>query len=188
MLELWIDCISGSDGQLHKMAWNFEVLEIHCNYHNPCIKSVVFLFWHPRKKLSVIIEPSLWEVHLEIFVDHCQLKYPFIPSKVKWTSQEVCRVLKKNNGRESSIQQFLSLYRIRPNPNTILGKSPAELIFSWKIWSVFDRLLLVRKKKKICLNNKNFKNTKYTPKYFRPRDKMFFFKCIVVQRNSGKRL
>ena len=46
------------------------------------------------------------------------------------------RTLKKNNGldmEESSIQQFLSVYRITPNPNTILGKSPAELMFSQKI-------------------------------------------------------
>ena len=87
------------------------------------------------------------------------------------------RALKKNNGldtEESSIQQFLSVYRITPNPNTIPGKTPAKLMFSQKIWSVFDRLLPVRKKKKIYSNNKNFKNTKYTPKYFRPGDKVFF--------------
>ena len=41
---------------------------------------------------------------------------------------------------------------------------------------VFDRLLPVQKKKKIYTNNKKFKNTKYTPKYFMPEDKMFFFK------------
>ena len=37
--------------------------------------------------------------------------------------------LKKNNGHdaeESSIQQFLSVYRITPNPNTISRKSPVE--------------------------------------------------------------
>ena len=46
------------------------------------------------------------------------------------------RALKKTNGQdteESNIQQFLSAYRITPNPNTISGKSPAELMFSQKI-------------------------------------------------------
>ena len=84
--------------------------------------------------------------------------------------------LKKTNGldtEESSIQQFLSVYRITPNPNTISGKSPAELMFSWKICSVFHRLLPVRKKKFTQIT-KILKTQKYTPKYFRLRDKVFF--------------
>ena len=43
------------------------------------------------------------------------------------------RALKKNNGldtEEGSIQQFLRVYRITVNPNTISGKSPAKLMFS----------------------------------------------------------
>ena len=41
---------------------------------------------------------------------------------------------------ESSIQRFLSIYRITPNPNTISGKSPSELMISQKIRFVSDRL------------------------------------------------
>ena len=61
------------------------------------------------------------------------------------------RALKKNNGldtEKSSIQQFLRVYRIIPYPNTILGKSPAELMFSQKIQSVFDQLFWFGKRKK----------------------------------------
>ena len=99
--------------------------------------------------------------------------YPRLHGQAERFVDTFKRALKKNNGldtEESSIQQFLSVYRITPNPNTISGKSPAELMFSWKIQSVFDRLLRVQKRKKIHSNNKNFKNTKYTPKYFRTRD------------------
>ena len=52
------------------------------------------------------------------------------------------RALKKNNDldmEESSNQRFVSVYRITPNPNTISGKSPAELIFLGKfdLWPTF---------------------------------------------------
>ena len=77
----------------------------------------------------------------------------------------------KNNGldtEESSIHQFLREYWILPNPNTISGKSPTELMFSRKIRSVFDRLLPIWKKKIIYSNNKDFKNTIYS-KVFQAR-------------------
>ena len=44
------------------------------------------------EKLSVIMEPNSQEVNLEFFVDHCQIS---IPSKVGWTSREVCRYILK---------------------------------------------------------------------------------------------
>lgn len=59
------------------------------------------------------------------------------------------RALKKTNGTntdDGNIQQFLSIYRITPNPNAISGMSPAELMFARKIRSVFNRLLPDRKK------------------------------------------
>ena len=54
------------------------------------------------------------------------------------------RVLKKNQGMdtdEKSLEIFLSVYRITPNPNTNAGLSPAELMFARKIRSAFDRIL-----------------------------------------------
>ena len=83
------------------------------------------------------------------------------------------RALKKNNGLDTE-QQFLSIYRITPNPNTISGKSPAELMFSRKIRSVFDRLLPVRKKKKKNYSNdKNCKITEYTQSITGPETRYF---------------
>ena len=54
------------------------------------------------------------------------------------------RALKKNQGMdtdEKSLENFLSVYRITPNLNTNAGSSPAELMFTRKIRSVFDRIL-----------------------------------------------
>ena len=54
------------------------------------------------------------------------------------------RALRKNQGmdtNERSIQKFLAVYRITPNPNMSSDSSPAELMFARKISSVFDRLL-----------------------------------------------
>ena len=54
------------------------------------------------------------------------------------------RALKKNQDMdtdEKSLENFLSVYRITPNPNTNSGLSPAELMFARKIRSVFDRIL-----------------------------------------------
>ena len=86
------------------------------------------------------------------------------------------RAIKKNSGMdtdEASLQQFLSVYRITPNPNTVSGKSPAELMFSRKIRSVFDRLLPVRKNTKF-VNNK-YKNTETnSTRKFRRGEKVFF--------------
>ena len=45
------------------------------------------------------------------------------------------RALKKNQGMgtdEKSLENFLSVYRITPNPNTNAGLSPAELMFARK--------------------------------------------------------
>ena len=54
------------------------------------------------------------------------------------------RVIKKANGIEAEnkeLQEFQSIYRIRPQPNTNVNMSPAELIFARKIRSVFDKLI-----------------------------------------------
>ena len=54
------------------------------------------------------------------------------------------RALRKNQGMdtdEKSIQKFVVVYRITPNPNTDSGLSPTEPMYARKIRSVFDRLL-----------------------------------------------
>ena len=53
------------------------------------------------------------------------------------------RALKKasRTPTEKVIQQWLQVYRITPNPNTLLAVSPAETMFARKIRSVFDKLL-----------------------------------------------
>ena len=61
------------------------------------------------------------------------------------------RTLRKNQVLDTdkhSIQKFLAVYRIIPNPNTRSKLSPAELMIAQKIRSIFDKLL-PRPKKKI---------------------------------------
>ena len=76
----------------------------------------------------------------------------------------------KTNGTgtdDGNIQQSFSIYRITPNPNGISGISPAELIFSRKIRSLFNRLL---PKKKRSYQNRT---KQINMKYFRPGDEVF---------------
>ena len=53
------------------------------------------------------------------------------------------RAFKKALGTptDRALQQFLQVYRITPNPNTSMGRSPAETIFARKVKSVFDKLI-----------------------------------------------
>ena len=52
------------------------------------------------------------------------------------------------------LQQFLNVFRIIPNPNTVSEKSPAELIFVRKIKSIFNKLPLDRRAR-TSRNNSN---------------------------------
>ena len=59
------------------------------------------------------------------------------------------RTIKKQMGpkqKNEELQEFLFIYRITPNPNTNANKSPAELMFSRKIQSVFDKLIPSKKR------------------------------------------
>ena len=61
------------------------------------------------------------------------------------------RAIKKANGIETEnekLQEFLSIYRITPNPNTNANMSPTELMFARKIRSIFDKLIPSKKKRK----------------------------------------
>ena len=61
------------------------------------------------------------------------------------------RAIKKANGIEAEneeLQEFLFIYQITPNPNTNANMSPAELMFTTKIRSIFDKLIPSKKKKK----------------------------------------
>ena len=71
------------------------------------------------------------------------------------------RAIKKANGIETEneeLQEFLSIYRIAPNPDTNANKSPAELMFAWKIRLIFDKLIPSKKgnRKKINSSNKTY--------------------------------
>ena len=62
------------------------------------------------------------------------------------------RAIKKANGikaENEELQEFLSIYRITPNPNTNANMSPVELMFTRKIRSIFDKLIPSKKKKKL---------------------------------------
>ena len=98
------------------------------------------------------------------------------------------RAIKKANGMEAEneeLQEFLSIYRITPNPNTNANMSPAELMFARKIRLVFDKLILSKKRirKKINISNKTYS----------PREKIYFLnyhlgKATWLQRIIEKRI
>ena len=62
------------------------------------------------------------------------------------------RAIKKANGikaENEELQEFLSIYRITPNPNTNANMSSGELMFARKIRSLFDKLIPSKKGKKL---------------------------------------
>ena len=65
-----------------------------------------------------------------------------------------------------ALQQFLQVSRITSNPNTPMGRSPAETMFSRKIKSVFDKLIPRQAKFKKTVSSHK--------KHFFPRDKVLF--------------
>ena len=80
--------------------------------------------------------------------------------------------LKKANGikaENEELQEFLSIYRITPNLNTNANMSRAELMFAWKIQSVFDKLIPSEKgnKTKINTSNKTYKKNLFPKLSFR---------------------
>ena len=78
------------------------------------------------------------------------------------------RAIKKANEIEAEneeLQEFQSIYRITPNPNTNANMFPAELMFARKIRSIFDKLIPLKKEirkklipliKLIVLRKKNY--------------------------------
>ena len=81
------------------------------------------------------------------------------------------RALQKNKDMdtdEHTIQKFLAVYRITPNPNNDLNSSPAELMFARKIRSIFDRLLPEKKKKRIT------RKERLPVRRYSPGDKVYF--------------
>ena len=74
------------------------------------------------------------------------------------------RALKKASGTptDKALQQFLQIYRITPNPNTLLTVSPVETMFARKIRSVIDKLLPKQNK---------LRNTTLAPKKGSTREK-----------------
>ena len=74
------------------------------------------------------------------------------------------RAIKKANGikaENEELQEFLSIYRLTPNPNTNANVSPAELMFARKIRSKFDKLIPSKKgNKRINSSNKTYSRGK----------------------------
>ena len=63
-----------------------------------------------------------------------------------------------------------------PNPNTQSGLSPTELMFGWRIISIYDKLLAGHKIKVL-------ENTKQTSnRYFKPGDKNFSGYIFLVKK------
>ena len=80
------------------------------------------------------------------------------------------RALKKASGTstDKALRQFPQVYKITPNPSTLLAVSPDETIFARKIRSVFDQLL--------PKENKLRKTTLAPNKTFNPGEKNYFKK------------
>ena len=81
------------------------------------------------------------------------------------------RGLKRINGEQNevvSLQQFLRIHRMTPNPNTQSGLSLAELMFGRKVRSIYDKLLPGRKIN-VWKNTKQMSN-----RYFKHGDRFFF--------------
>ena len=97
------------------------------------------------------------------------------------------RALQKNrhlDTDERTIQKFLAIYRVTPNPNNDVKASPADLMFARKIRSIFDRLLPDRKK---VTQKEKFLVRQYSPGekvYFKnfQKGKNFWMEGIVKQR------
>ena len=89
------------------------------------------------------------------------------------------RALKKASATpmDKALQQFLLVYRITPNPNTLLAVSPAKTMFARKIRSVFDKLLPKQ--------NKLRKTTLALKKRFNLGEKIYF-RNIKIIRPVGK--
>ena len=66
---------------------------------------------------------------------------------------------------DKALQQFLQVYRITPNPSTLLAVLPAETSFARKIRSVFDKLLPKQNK---------LRKTTIAPKKVQPEKKNLF--------------
>ena len=76
--------------------------------------------------------------------------------------------LKRQMGIETEkeeLQEFLSINRITPNPNTNANMSPAELMFAKKIRSLFVKLILSKKgNEKKLISLRRLKGKKLFPK------------------------
>ena len=53
------------------------------------------------------------------------------------------------------LQEFLSIYRITPNPNSNANMSPAELMFAWEKSINIQLIDSVKKKEKKKINTSN---------------------------------
>ena len=80
---------------------------------------------------------------------------------------------------DRALQQFLQVYGITPNPNTPMGRSPAETMFARKIKSVFDKLIPQQAKFRKTISSHK--------KQFYPSDNVLFkaYKNIITFLEVG---
>ena len=76
------------------------------------------------------------------------LTNPRSSNQEEWFMNTFKRALKKSNGgsTEATLQQFLQVYWLTPNENVPLAITPAEIMFAWKIRTVFGKLIPNKKK------------------------------------------
>ena len=132
--------------------------------------------------------------NLKIFVK-CSINYlksvPYHPRSnglVERFINVFKRAIKRANGIEAEneeVQKFLLIYQITRNVNASRGKAPAELIFTRKIHSVFNKLIPSKNKLK------ESKNT--LKKFYRPGEKIYFLnyhlgKAIWIESIIKKRI
>ena len=86
-------------------------------------------------------EREFKEFCISLSIDHVTMAvyHPRLNGQVEKFMDTFKKALRKNQGmdtNERSIQKFLAVYRMTPNPNTSSGLSSAELMFARKILCV----------------------------------------------------
>ena len=88
--------------------------------------------------------------------------------------------------RKKAVQQFLLVYRITPNMKTPVSQSPAEVMFAWRIRSVYDKMLPKQTKPataSIVPTKKYYLEEKVYHKMF--KDNKSFWEAGTVEKRIG---
>ena len=127
--------------QLQKLQWNFYM------YRSPDSGVVDTLVSNNGSQLTSGEFRDFYETylieHIKISLDHSRSN-----GQAERFVDTLKRDLKKARAtpNEKALQQFLQVYRITPNNKTPASQSPAKVMFVYKIWSIFDKLLMKQMK------------------------------------------